>query len=89
MKKTFYVKEAGSVINVIDCGRPFIVMSTEEDVNIGLPGRPHYCSELSFNDVVDAIIPCGADKDKNFIRNIESAKSIKEVQDICKSWVNV
>ena len=89
MKRTFQVKEAGSVIDVIDCGRPFIVMNTEKDVNIGLPGRPHYCPMLSFNDVIDAVVPYGANKDKNFIRNVESAKSIKEVQDICESWVNV
>lgn len=89
MIRTFYVRKAGSVVNIIDGGRPFIIMNTEKSVNIGVSGRPFHCPEISVNDLIGAIIPFGADKDKNFVKNIESATSIKEVYDICESWVNV
>ena len=89
IKLIFKVKTPGSVLGIMDGDHPFIVMHTEEITNIGLPGRPHYCPMISYNNLIDVIVPFGADKDKNFVRNIESAKSIKEIQDICESWVNV
>ncbi len=92
MKKiTFHIKEAGSVINVIDGGHPFITMDIEDsgtcetELCFGACVPP----TLSVNNVIDAIVPFGAIYDPTFVRNVEKAKSIKECQDICNSWTNV
>ena len=77
---TYELRKPDSVSFVMDGGKPFVIQRTEIKLSIG--------SELHF-ELVDAIVPFGADKDKSFVKNINNAKSIKEVQSICESWRNV
>ena len=83
-KTTYQIRNPGSVSFVIDDGFSFILQKTEQKLNPSVG----YGIELDFG-VINAIIPFGAELDKSFVKNIENAKNIREVQDICTSWVNV
>ena len=77
---SYELRKAGSVAFVIDDGKPFVLQKTEKRLENGI--------EVEFH-VVDVIVPVGADQDKSFVKNINNAKSIKEVINVCESWVNV
>ena len=83
-KVTYQVRESGSALFVMDGGRPFILQRTETRLDPTVGNG----IECDFQ-VVDVIIPYGADKDKSFVNNISKTKSIKKVKDICKSWKNI
>lgn len=75
MKKSFRV--------LYENGESFIAEETEtrlKDRDIGC---------IIKIKVIDVSIPHGADKDKNFLRNIKKATNLKEIKEICKSWKNI
>ena len=76
-RKRYQVQAAGSLVYVIDGGKPYIVQITENHNNDPV---------TTTTRVIDVVVSSGADLDPGFTKKIYAAKSITECKEISKAW---